>query len=61
MSPHRDGSGFRGVCRGRTAGKWLAYVHYRGRVLRLGEWDSREEAAAIARTVRQALMPLAVD
>lgn len=57
----RASTASRGVHRLKDTGKFQASVRYRGRLLRLGTWDTEAEAAEIASLVRGALMPYSAD
>ena len=54
-------SKYRGVCWDKRSRRWKAAVHFQGKVMNLGYFDSEEDAAAAARSVRLRLMPYAVD
>ena len=43
----KNTSGFKGVSWEKDSGKWLASIRYRRRKYRLGNFDSKEEAAAM--------------
>ncbi|WP_308491057.1 HNH endonuclease [Microbacterium terrisoli] len=48
-------SGYRGVSRIGKSNRWLAYVTHNGQQMRLGRFDSPEEAAECARQARMEL------
>jgi len=40
-------SGYKGVCKSRTLGKWRSYIKVNGKQIHLGTFESKEEAAEV--------------
>lgn len=51
-------SGHRGVFKEKKSSRWLAYITVRGRLVRLGTWDTFEEAVAVRKAVADIFYPI---
>lgn len=50
-------SGKRGVFKEKNSSRYLAYITIRGRLIRLGTWDTKEEASLVRKAVEGIFYP----